>query len=182
MNVFVIHQCSSFSMNYWEVLEIHGHGKERTVTLGNRLCGGVVQRIKTAAGHARGRRFESPVAPARTQNFCAALVRQVKRRFVAIQEAKVWMRAPSHSFSNCAHLFPAVHLPQRVIERLGSNVHRRFSGHHASGGERREFTVVRVNHFAIGGHSQTAFRRALLLSLELEARKSDSKGAAPSHG
>ena len=42
-----------------EVSRIDGHGKESTVTVGSRYCGGVVQLARTPACHAGGRGFES---------------------------------------------------------------------------------------------------------------------------
>lgn len=49
---------SALSRHSQELLGIHGHGKEGTVTV-SRLCRGVVQLVRTPACHAGGRLFES---------------------------------------------------------------------------------------------------------------------------
>jgi hypothetical protein len=80
---YKLRQNTELSRHSRELLGIHGHGKEGTVTV-SRLCGGVVQLVRTHAYHAGGRGFESRrsrqffeaapylvnTSPVRTSLFC----------------------------------------------------------------------------------------------------------------
>jgi hypothetical protein len=66
---YKLRQNTALSRHSQERSGIDGHGKESTVTVGSRYCGGVVQLARTLV--TQGAAGSSPVAPARIPESCA---------------------------------------------------------------------------------------------------------------